>query len=47
VAELLFPRLPLKNQPVVNQPQMFSPFGEIVANEKFPSQKQVVSPSAS
>ncbi|MEG3990628.1 FMNH2-dependent alkanesulfonate monooxygenase [Microcoleus sp. S28C3] len=47
VAELLFPRLPLKNQPVVNQPQMFSPFGEIVANEKFPTQKEVVSPSAS
>ncbi|MEG4572620.1 FMNH2-dependent alkanesulfonate monooxygenase [Microcoleus sp. N3A4] len=47
VAELLFPRLPLKNQPAVNQPQMFSPFGEIVANEKFPAQKQVVSPSAS
>ncbi|MEP6490699.1 FMNH2-dependent alkanesulfonate monooxygenase [Microcoleus vaginatus GB2-A3] len=47
VAELLFPRLPLKNQPIVNQPQMFSPFGEIVANEKFPKQKQVVSPSTS
>lgn len=47
VAELLFPRLPLKNQPVTKQPQMFSPFGEIVANEKFPTQKQVVSPSAS
>ncbi|MDB9510819.1 FMNH2-dependent alkanesulfonate monooxygenase [Kamptonema animale CS-326] len=47
VAELLFPRLPLKNQPVANQPQMYSPFGEIVANEKFPAQKQVVSPSAS
>ncbi|MBD1814359.1 LLM class flavin-dependent oxidoreductase, partial [Microcoleus vaginatus DQ-U2] len=47
VAELLFPRLPLKNQPIVNQPQMFSPFGEIVANEKFPTQKEVVSPSAS
>lgn len=47
VAELLFPRLPLKNQVAVKQPQMFSPFGEIIANEKFPTQKQVVSPSAS
>jgi len=47
VAELLFPRLPLKNQVTVKQPQMFSPFGEIIANDKFPTQKQVVSPSAS
>jgi alkanesulfonate monooxygenase len=46
VAELLFPRLPLKNQPTVNQPQMFSPFGEIVANEKFLHQ-QVIPTSAS
>lgn len=38
VAELLFPRLPLKNRPAANQPQMFSPFGEIVANESFPTQ---------
>jgi alkanesulfonate monooxygenase len=47
VAELLFPRLPLKNQPTVHQPQMFSPFGEIVANEKFLQQKQVIPTSAS
>ncbi|MEG4024644.1 FMNH2-dependent alkanesulfonate monooxygenase [Microcoleus sp. S13C4] len=47
VAELLFPRLPLKNQPTVHQPQMFSPFGEIVANDKFPTQKQVIPTSAS
>ena len=47
VAELLFPHLPLKNQPTVHQPQMFSPFGEIVANEKFLQQKQVIPTSAS
>jgi alkanesulfonate monooxygenase len=47
VAELLFPRLPLKNQPTVHQPQMFSPFGEIVANEKFLQQKQAIPTSAS
>jgi len=47
VAELLFPRLPLKNQQTVNQPQMFSPFGEIVANEKFLQQQQVIPTSAS
>jgi alkanesulfonate monooxygenase len=47
VAELLFPRLPLKNQPTIHQPQMFSPFGEIVANEKFLQQKQVIPTSAS
>lgn len=47
VAELLFPRLPLKNQPTVHQPQMFSPFGEIVANEKFLQQKQVTHTSPS
>jgi hypothetical protein len=39
--------LPLKNQPTVNQPQMFSPFGEIVANEKFLQQQQVIPTSAS
>ncbi|MCG6134678.1 MAG: FMNH2-dependent alkanesulfonate monooxygenase [Nostoc sp. LLA-1] len=38
VAELLFPRLPLENQPIV-QPQLFSPFGEIVANREFPKQR--------
>jgi alkanesulfonate monooxygenase len=37
VAELLFPRLPLQNQPTA-QPQLLSPFGEIVANREFPNQ---------
>jgi alkanesulfonate monooxygenase len=37
-AELLFPRLPLANQPVVQPQVMFSPFGEIVANEVDPKQ---------
>ncbi|MDZ8055440.1 MAG: FMNH2-dependent alkanesulfonate monooxygenase [Aulosira sp. ZfuVER01] len=37
VAELLFPRLPLQNQPPV-EPQLLSPFGEVVANQEFPSQ---------
>jgi alkanesulfonate monooxygenase len=36
VAELLFPRLPLDRPSAVEQPVMFSPFGEIVANESFP-----------
>ncbi|ALF56108.1 alkanesulfonate monooxygenase [Nostoc piscinale CENA21] len=35
VAELLFPRLPLQNQPT-QQPQLLSPFGEVVANQEFP-----------
>jgi alkanesulfonate monooxygenase len=38
VAELLFPRLPLEHLPRVEQQVMFSPFGEIVANESFPKQ---------
>ncbi|MDZ7961884.1 MAG: FMNH2-dependent alkanesulfonate monooxygenase [Aulosira sp. DedQUE10] len=38
VAELLFPRLPLENLPVI-EPQMTSPFGEIVANREFPKQQ--------
>ncbi|QIR35831.1 FMNH2-dependent alkanesulfonate monooxygenase [Tolypothrix sp. PCC 7910] len=37
VAELLFPHLPLENLPVI-EPQMTSPFGEIVANREFPKQ---------
>lgn len=37
-AELLFPRLPLENQPATQQQVMFSPFGEIVANEVYPNQ---------
>ncbi|OKH33233.1 alkanesulfonate monooxygenase, FMNH(2)-dependent [[Phormidium ambiguum] IAM M-71] len=39
VAELLFPRLPLENLPNVEQQLVLSPFGEIVANEKFPNQQ--------
>jgi alkanesulfonate monooxygenase len=36
VAELLFDRLPLSDQPPKERQVMFSPFGEIVANESFP-----------
>lgn len=39
VAELLFPRLPIDHLPTVDQQVMFSPFGEIVANEHFPKQQ--------
>lgn len=39
VAELLFPRLPLENLPALQQQVMFSPFGEIVANNNFPQQE--------
>lgn len=39
VAELLFPRLPLENLPPVEQQQVLSPFGEIVADRKFPQQQ--------
>lgn len=38
VAELLFPRLPIDHLPTVDQQVMFSPFGEIVANNHFPKQ---------
>lgn len=38
VAELLFPRLPLENQQTL-EPQVLSPFGEIVANLEFPKQQ--------
>jgi alkanesulfonate monooxygenase len=38
VAELLFPRLPLENQQTL-EPQVLSPFGEIVANREFPKQQ--------
>lgn len=41
VAELLFPRLPLQNLPVAQNTQMFSPFGEIVANQEFPQQQKL------
>ena len=40
VAELLFPRLPLENQPAPLTTHVMSPFGEIVANENFPKQRQ-------
>jgi alkanesulfonate monooxygenase len=39
VAELLFPRLPLENLPTLQQQVMFSPFGEIMANDDFPKQQ--------
>jgi alkanesulfonate monooxygenase len=39
VAELLFPRLPLENLPALQQQVMFSPFGEIVANNNFSQQE--------
>lgn len=39
VAELLFPRLPLKNLPVAESTQVISPFGEILANQDFPKQE--------
>ncbi|MBW4592353.1 MAG: FMNH2-dependent alkanesulfonate monooxygenase [Brasilonema angustatum HA4187-MV1] len=39
VAELLFPRLPLENLPVVAEQHVLSPFGEIVANQDFPRQQ--------
>ncbi|MCP6758809.1 MAG: FMNH2-dependent alkanesulfonate monooxygenase [Fischerella sp. CENA71] len=38
VAELLFPLLPLENQQTL-EPQVLSPFGEIVANREFPKQQ--------
>lgn len=38
VAELLFPHLPLDNQPTL-EPQLLSPFGEVVANQEFPKQQ--------
>jgi alkanesulfonate monooxygenase len=40
VAELLFPRLPLENLPKSDEQHVISPFGEVVANEKFPQQSQ-------
>jgi alkanesulfonate monooxygenase len=36
VAELLFPHLPLEHQPQLERQVLFSPFGEVVANETFP-----------
>jgi alkanesulfonate monooxygenase len=39
VSELLFPRLPLDNLPTTQQQVMFSPFGEIMANDDFPKQQ--------
>lgn len=47
VAELLFERLPLENQPAPLTTHIMSPFGEIVANESFPKQRQATPTSAS
>jgi alkanesulfonate monooxygenase len=47
VAELLFPRLPLENQPPPLTTHVMSPFGEIVANENFPKQQKFAPTSAS
>ncbi len=47
VAELLFPRLPLENQPAPLTTHVMSPFCEIVANENFPKQRQFAPTSAS
>ncbi len=41
VAELLFPRLPLENLPVMEQKHVLSPFGEIIANDNFPKTQAV------
>jgi alkanesulfonate monooxygenase len=38
VAELLFPLLPLENQQTL-EPQVLSPFGEIVAHQEFPQEQ--------
>lgn len=40
VAELLFPRLPLQHLPKPDQHLMFSPFGEIIADQAFPKQPE-------
>jgi len=37
VAELLFPKLPLKNLPTAKPSKFVSPIGEIMANEKLPT----------
>jgi alkanesulfonate monooxygenase len=47
VAELLFPRLPVENQPAPLTTHVMSPFGEIVGNENFPKQRLVTPASAS
>jgi len=47
VAELLFPHLPLENQPAPLTTHVMSLFGEIVANENFPKQRQSAPMSAS
>lgn len=46
-AELLFSRLPLENRPAPLTNHVLSPFGEIVANENFPKQRQPTSVSPS
>ncbi|MBA4541503.1 MULTISPECIES: FMNH2-dependent alkanesulfonate monooxygenase [Thermoactinomyces] len=46
VAELLFPELPLTNNPPASHPHVYSPFGEIVANDHFPREKEGVAHEA-
>jgi alkanesulfonate monooxygenase len=40
VAELLFPELPLAKSSLYSQPHVYSPFGEIVANDHFPKKEE-------
>lgn len=47
VAELLFPHLPLEYQPPSLATNMMSPFGEIIANDRYPESKQIPTPTAS
>jgi alkanesulfonate monooxygenase len=46
-AELLFPRLPLDNQPPSLRQQLVSPLAEFITNDNFTKQPQVVSTSTS
>ncbi|SEN75096.1 FMNH2-dependent alkanesulfonate monooxygenase [Lihuaxuella thermophila] len=41
-AELLFPELPVAKKTADSSPHLYSPFGEMVANDYFPKQKGVV-----
>ncbi len=47
VAELLFPHLPLDYQPPSLETNMMSPFGEIIANDRYPSSQKIPTPTAS
>jgi alkanesulfonate monooxygenase len=42
VAELLFPELPLPNNTIDSTQHIYSPFGEMVANDHFPEKKGVL-----